>query len=117
MAEIPEFNVDPSAVAREVQKQERLAEAEALKMRVLDENVQRANRKAAVEAGLIDEERARQIRDEQEKENDLLQTQREINARQRMRGMVKTSDGNYKDYNGNTYDSRGNLIEDEGEWV
>lgn len=109
-------HTDPDKVVREMQKQERLIELETNLQRMADEKLQRDNRKAAQDLGLIDSEQYHRIAQEQCKENDLLQTQRQITAKQKLRGLVRDRDGNYKDFNGNKFDSVGNKIEDEGEW-
>lgn len=107
MNELPEFNVDPSEAAKQAERDARIAEAHAWLAQTQKETLQRENRQAAVELGLIDTTQAAAIRELQGKQNELefmalkLQNQ----------GLRKLRGGGWTDSQGNKYDEEGNYIE------
>ena len=107
MTDLPEFNVDPSAAARQAERDERIADANRLLDRAKKETLQRQNREAAIRLGLIDNEIAHQIREAQEKQNDLEQKAEEL----RDKGLRKLRGGGWTDSQGNKYDNEGNYVE------
>lgn len=107
MSDLPEFNVDPTEAARAAEREERLADANRLLERAKKETLQRQNREAAIRLGLIDNEIANQIREEQEKQNDFEQKAEEL----RYRGYRKLRNGGWSDPQGNRYDDEGNYVE------
>jgi hypothetical protein len=106
-----DFKVDIDKAVRDALAEEKRIEIEASLQRMEDEKLQRDNRLAARDAELISNSQMHDIAEEQRKENDLLQTQREINERLRFRGLTREPGGHYTDACGNIYDSRGNRLD------